>query len=297
MKKEQPSKTAQSIAAHYLLLSYDPVFGRLIPREAIKPLRWFLSELSGAASLNLFLYRIPFMRTYFRWVENKILPGFSLHVALRKKWMESQVINAIVTGVKQVIVLGAGFDTLTYRFHHRYPEINWIEIDHFATQRVKKQALIKHGKTKDNLYLTSADFTEQNLTEVLRSIPAFQTDKPTIYIAEGLLMYLPESEVLSIFKQLHTLHNGTCRVVGTAIEPNSEGDLVLKGNSNVDIDPNRLGEPLLWGTKSVDLPALLNTCRFQSVLTKYTDDMLKDTYPHIQNHYQLPRNEYLFSAQ
>ena len=297
MKTEQPSKTAQSVAAHYLLLSYDPVFGRLIPKEAIKPLKWFLSELSGAASISLFLYRFPFMRSYFRWVENKILPCFSLHIALRKQWIESQVIKTIVNGTQQVVVLGAGFDTLTYRLHRRYPEINWIEIDHFATQRIKKKALIKHGKTKDNLYLTSADFTKQNLTEVLRSIPAFHTEQPTIYIAEGLLMYLPESEVLSIFKQLSSLHNKTCQVVGTVIEPNSNGDLTLRGNGEVTIDPNRLGEPLLWGTKPVDLPAFLNTCSFQSVLTRYTDDLLKDTHPHIQENYKLPKNEYLFTAQ
>lgn len=296
MKKLHPSKTAQSIAAHYLLLSYDPIFGKLVPKEAIKPLQWFLSELSGVASASLFLYRIPFIRSYLRWMEKKILSGFSIHIALRKHWIESKVKEAISSGTEQVVVLRAGFDTLSYRLHHHYHQVNWIELDHIDTQRVKQKALDKNGEIKDNLHLTSADFTKQNLSEVLLFVPSFQAQLPTIYIAEGLLMYLPEEDVLSLFQQLSVLHKKTCQVVGTALEPNRYGELSIQGTGKVKIDSKKSGEPLLWGTKSVDLQAFLTNCDFDSVFTKYTHDLLSDTVPDLQEPHTLPSEEYLFIA-
>ncbi|WP_169818268.1 class I SAM-dependent methyltransferase [Shimazuella kribbensis] len=296
MKNIQPSRTAQSVAAHYLLLSYDPNFGKLVPKEAIQPLNWFLSELSGAARASLYLYRIPLLRSYFRWVEQKILPGFSLHIALRKHWIESQVKEAIHSGTGQVVVLGAGFDTLAYRLHKTYPNVNFIELDHIATQQIKLKALERHANMQGNLYLTSADFTQHSLTEILRFMPAFQAELPTIYIAEGLLMYLPEVDVLSMFRQLSTLHKQTCQVVGTAIEPQNNGELTIRGTGKTKIDPSNLGEPLLWGTRSVDLPAFLTICDFQTVFTKYTQDLLSETIPELHDNYSLPKEEYLFIA-
>jgi methyltransferase (TIGR00027 family) len=296
MVNNRPSRTAQSVAAHYLLLSYDPIFGKLVPKEAIQPLNWFLSEISGAARASLYLYRIPFLRSYFRWVEQKVLPGFSLHIALRKHWIESQVVQAITHGTTQVVVLGAGFDTLAYRLHKRYTHVNFIELDHSATQRLKRKALERHAKMEGNLHLTSADFTQHSLTEVLRFLPAFNVHLPTIYIAEGLLMYLPEVDVLSMFNQLSKLQKRACQVVGTAIEPQSNGELSIRGTGKTKIDPSKIGEPLLWGTRPVDLPASLTVCNFQNVSTKYTQDLLSETIPELHDEYSLPNEEYLFIA-
>jgi len=40
-----------------------------------------------------------------------------------------------------VINLGAGFDTLAYRLLQKYKEVNFIEIDHLATHKIKRDAL------------------------------------------------------------------------------------------------------------------------------------------------------------
>jgi methyltransferase (TIGR00027 family) len=296
MTESKPSRTALSVAAHHLLLSYDPIFGPLVPKEAKKPIEWFISELSMLAAANIYLYRIPFIRSYLKKAESKLLPGFSVHIALRKHWIESQVKEAIDAGCEQVVVLGAGFDTLTYRLHENYPNVTWLEIDQAATQNIKKKALDRHTILKGNIYLTSADFTKQTLTEVLHTIPAFQPQLPTVYVAEGLLMYLPEVDVTSLFQQLSNLHQGHCQVIGTIIEPSTDGTLTIKGTGTGNVDSKKYGEPLLWGTSPVDLPTFLTNCDFQSVSTSYTQELLKETVPDLPEPFALPKEEYLFVA-
>src|SRR5436853_188733 len=127
--RDEPSRTAQSVAAAEFLLSYDPILGDLVPREAVAPTRWCLESVPGFHGKLYHLLRWGWLRRYLRFLERKYIPGITAHVGLRKRWIEENVRNAINAGCSQVVVLGAGFDTLAYRLHQEYADVHWWEID------------------------------------------------------------------------------------------------------------------------------------------------------------------------
>lgn len=96
---------------------------------------------------------------------------------------------ALARGVTQIIVLGAGFDTLACRLHRGQPAVHFFELDHPATQVPKQQAL----DPGTNLTFLPIDLATDSPSAVLRACPSFSADKPTLFIAEGLLMYFPEN--------------------------------------------------------------------------------------------------------
>ena len=53
---------------------------------------------------------------------------------LRKRLIEEVVRASLTEGVEQVVIIGAGFDTLALRLCAGFPRTNFIEIDHPATQ-------------------------------------------------------------------------------------------------------------------------------------------------------------------
>ena len=60
---------------------------------------------------------------------------------MRKRWIESRVRAAIADGASQLVVLGAGFDTLGVRLAVERPDFRVVEIDHPATLAVKRSVV------------------------------------------------------------------------------------------------------------------------------------------------------------
>ncbi|MEM8535328.1 MAG: SAM-dependent methyltransferase [Chloroflexota bacterium] len=296
MKEHKPSRTALSVAANLLMLSYDPTFGPLVSQTAIEPTRWCLRSLPGLSGRMTALFEYPWMRAYMRRIEQSIVPGVSIHTAVRKRWIEEQVSHEINHGCTQVIVLGAGFDTLAYRLHDQFRNVRWWEIDHPATHQVKRQALTTHGNLQPNLTLIPVDFTQKSLTNVLATTPLYDPQARTIFIAEGLLMYLEESDVRTLLHTIHTSSGPNSTIVGSILAPKPDGRLgVQKASWFVDLGLKLAGEPFKWGVAPDDLPVFMNDNAFENVKAARTS-VVVHSYLAVPSHVTLYEGEYLFLA-
>ena len=85
-------------------------------------------------------------------------------------------------GVRRVVVLGAGFDTLVFRLAPEFPEVEFIEIDHPATQGAKRAV----KGIAPNVRFVACDLSVDSLPD-----ECIADSRATLLIAEGLLMYLP----------------------------------------------------------------------------------------------------------
>src|SRR5215510_13964989 len=61
-------------------------------------------------------------------------------VAVRTRYIDDCLVNALRQGVKQVVILGAGFDCRAHRIR-RIAQSRVFETDHPATQRIKQWRL------------------------------------------------------------------------------------------------------------------------------------------------------------
>jgi methyltransferase (TIGR00027 family) len=206
MKTDQASNTAVIVAAGLQLLHHDDVYRSLLPLDVAG---------QGASLLRAVRPRLSrlLQRRWFRaachWLEQRVMPGILLHYALRKRALQQYARQSIEQGVTQVVVLGAGFDTICARLLLEFPALCCIEVDHPATQRSKLQALgaevCAYRKGDAGLHYVALDLAQQELAQALTACPAFDAARPTLFIAEGLLMYLTEPQVASMLRQLQAI--------------------------------------------------------------------------------------------
>ena len=136
------------------------------------------------------------------------IPGFYLHFVVRKRCIESLVRDAIEKGAEQLVVIGAGFDTLSLRISSDFPEITVIEIDHPATQQWKRDAIAGLNRSFENIHLLPLDLVKETMKDLLLRSGCYQPAKTSAFVAEGLLMYLTEKEVLEILESIRD-HSGS----------------------------------------------------------------------------------------
>ena len=199
-------------------------------------------------------------RAFIPLMEWLIIPGITLHYVLRKRFIEHVVLESIKDGATQVINLGAGFDTAAYRLSRRFPQVNFVEVDHPATHAVKRDALAESTGERQNLHFIPVDFTTQRLEDVLDSSPVVSPDARTVVIVEGVLMYLEEPQVEHLFRSLPKFLHAGKRVVFTAIRPASPGTRLYGPLMNIYLKFKE--EPLNWLCKKSDLPAFLKAVEY-----------------------------------
>ncbi len=138
MREGTASSTARLIARSILLASRDPDLRLLVAEGEIEILDHILGRTDGDRFYRMVLAIIP--RQVLLGVERALLPGIITHYLVRKRMIERVVTESLAVGTKRVIVLGAGYDSLCLRLRTRFPETEFIEIDHPATQRAKAMA-------------------------------------------------------------------------------------------------------------------------------------------------------------
>lgn len=214
---------------------------------------------SSQSRLFLKIVRQGWFRPVAKLIERITIPGILLHYILRKKCIAGLVRSALINGATQVVIIGAGFDPLSFELHQDFRGAQFWEIDHPATQRHKLRAFPKIGV--DRLHFVAADLNAALDKEALIK-SSFDPTQRTCWIAEGLLMYLPASVVSSLMRTLKSLSAPGSHFAFTFMERQSDGRIRFDSQSKlVDWWLRGRGEPFLWGTTRDELVDLARPWR------------------------------------
>jgi methyltransferase (TIGR00027 family) len=119
---------------------------------------------------------------------HRVARDFRAFMAVRSRYVEDKLAEAVAQGIRQYVVLGAGLDTFAYR--NPFPSLRVFEVDFPATQEWKKamlgEALI--GLPAD-LTFVPLDFERQTLAEGLAEA-GFYAEKPAFFGWLGVIPYL-----------------------------------------------------------------------------------------------------------
>ncbi len=194
-------------------------------------------------------------------IERIALPGVIAHYLTRKLAIEEEVRNALVAGVSRVVVIGAGFDTLVWRLHREFPEVQWIEVDHPATQAIKVRSL---GQAPNLHYLSHDLVTSLPLARRLEQTQGHGL--PTVTLIEGVTMYLEAEKVVELLEDCAGLAGTRGRVILTFMEMDEHGSFDFRGQNRwVRWWLKLRSEPFLWGISQGDLKPFLHRCGLESV--------------------------------
>lgn len=130
-----------------------------------------------------------------------------IFIAVRTRFAEDALADAVERGVRQVVVLGAGLDTYAYRSTLR-DRIRIFEVDHPATQAWKRQRLEEAAiPIPSSLTFAPVDFEHQTLAEGLAAA-GFDSSQQTFFTWLGVVPYLTEETVWSTLGFIASLPNG-----------------------------------------------------------------------------------------
>lgn len=120
--------------------------------------------------------------------QNPWARGLRAFIAVRSRFAEEQIAQAVTRGVRQAVILGAGLDTFAYRNPHS--DLRVFEIDHPATQLWKRQRLLEGGiAVPDSVCFAPVDFEQDTLAHGLAAA-GFRAGEPAFFSWLGVVPYL-----------------------------------------------------------------------------------------------------------
>lgn len=263
MKIKNSSATAYLIAESAVYLSTNNTLGHLLPQPMIELSRYFADSRPLLDKLGYLAKRNRLFRPFFDALENFVIPGIQLHYLVRKRRIEEITREAINGGVTQVVILGAGFDTLALRLHREFPEVNFVEVDHLSTHRVKLRLAEKEGLIGPNMAFIPCDLSHPTFETTLRSDGRLKRNERSLFIAEGLLMYLEARQIAKIFGLVKDTGADNSLFAFTFMQRLANGRIAFTNSSKlVDHWLKIHGEPFRWGLAQGELPKFLDAQGF-----------------------------------
>ena len=182
MRSGQLSQTARGAAAyravHQMLeggaIFKDPFASRILDEQT-------------AASLN-------------EMAADESLRPWRLFIAARSRFSEDTMANCVASGVRQVVVLGAGLDTFSLRNPFADLGVRVFEVDYAATQSWKRERIKAAGLIEpQSLIFAPTDFERESLSEGLTRV-GFRLNQPAFFQWLGVVPYLTKKAVSSTLK-------------------------------------------------------------------------------------------------
>lgn len=195
MKQGRTSQTALKVALSLVTLSVKDDWAQRLPPGLVEMSERLLMA-SGSPGYGPRLMRMskrPWMIRLYEF-QDLLLPGQFEGFGHRKIFVQRQVAEAIERGARQVLVVGAGFDTLCLRLAPQHPDVQFFEVDHPATAAAKAKGIALEGQPA-NMIQIAADLGERPLSKVLSDDGHWENSLPSVLVAEGLFQYLKEEEV------------------------------------------------------------------------------------------------------
>ena len=244
MKPNSASSTSLLIARGLLLVDATPELRPLLVDDSAALTRRLLGAAGPSPWFDRALKHLFLRRALFA-LERFLLPGVLLYWLTRKRMLDVLAHEALEAGCRQIVVLGAGLDTLAWRFQSACV---CIELDHPSSQALKREAFA-NGPT-----LVEADLAQTTVAEALRAQPCFDANQPTFFVAEGLLMYLPPARGALLFNEVADVAAPGSRFAFSFMEARP-GRRIGFHNSRHIVDAwlRWRGEPFLWALAQTDL--------------------------------------------
>lgn len=227
-KINKPDFTAWFVLQGIIATMHLREFAGRYPESALELYQILAREAGKTRFVSKAIGCLPYAVQYKigELVTNK---GRLRHFYLRKKEIEKNTRKLVDEHkIEQIIVLGAGLDILALRLSREFQQLRFIEIDMEESQRFKEAALSAHNiKIPDNMELLSADLREK-FSSILSASRLYKPATRTLWIAEGLFMFIPEANVPAIFTQIQENCASGSYFVFTTLAPKGQGSAVAK---------------------------------------------------------------------
>lgn len=191
-------------------------------------------------------------------------PGGQEMLTIRPRLVDDYARELAAKGLDQIVLLGAGFDTMALRLKNELRGCRIFEVDHPATQAEKVKGMNRIGKP-GNLVFVAVDFEKDDFVEQLKGA-GFDPALRTFIVWVGVSYYLRPQTVEQSLSRIAALGGPGTRLAWDYML----ADVVDGSSKNLDALDKRwrvaaLGEPWLFGLKPEDIPGYLDRFGFRLI--------------------------------
>ena len=207
--------------------------------------------------------------------------GLRLFVALRSRFAEESAHAAMARGVRQVVVLGAGFDTFAYRLAAA-ADVRVFEVDHPATQAEKRRRLAAARLAEPaHVVYVGCDFETQTFVDALAAA-GFDAHRPSFVFWLGVTAYLTPEAVMATLAAVAALPGGAEIVFDYVVPPEAiERETARAAHQELAKKVAAAGEPLRACFDPPALRARLATLGFGEIEDRGTEEIAARYAPNL----------------
>ena len=180
------------------------------------------------------------------------------------RYAEDRLEAALRGGISQYVSLGAGLDSSALRIPETWPGVRIFEVDHPATQELKKKLLRRLDlKNGDGATFVPMDFEQENLRTKLLSA-GFESDQPVFVSWLNVTVYLSQDAVLNALTSIGALSAAASELVFDFCGE----DILQRGDDGVARmfrTAEALGEPMAGGLSLDWLRGTLSALGYASI--------------------------------
>lgn len=170
-------------------------------------------------------------------------------IEVRTRWLDDQIALSLSGGMRQAVIVGAGLDARTYR-------LSWpagtrvFEVDHPEILAYKANKLADATPSCD--FISVAADLREGWPETL-AMNGFDAQRPTLWLAEGLLCYFKAEHVHALLARIDSLSAPgsllLADILGRSMLDSAGAGLLHSMAREFGTDePEALLEPLGWKT-------------------------------------------------
>jgi methyltransferase (TIGR00027 family) len=268
------SKSAMLVVTACAVVSKEPAYARTFndPYAA-----WFAAAISQEAAARLPTLDDAALRAAFIEETERDLDGLVTHVVYRKPWITNRVRAAVEAGIDQLVVLGAGCDTLSLRLARTLARPKVFELDREPVIDFRRRVLQEHSALAENVRLLAIDLQDQDPGAVLKA-NGFDPTRPAVLVAEGVIEYLTGDAVERFFAFAREMGAPGSRLIFTF--------LATKVYEQGDIDTLRSklhegGETLMFGLVPGRIDQFLSARGFRTLEMATPEKIKQEIVPSV----------------
>jgi methyltransferase (TIGR00027 family) len=225
------------------------------------------------------IVKIPLLRGLAPRVAERLLPGSYWFEMARVKHMDGVLRREIGAGARQLVILGAGFDSRAHRFADRLADVRTFEVDHPVTASAKRARVRRiFGGLPRHVRYVDADLSVRGQLEKRLAIAGYRRELRTLVIWSGVTPYIPEDGVDAVLRWLRRdTAPGSSIVFDYAYREAVEDRSFFYGAPQLKRRVAEGGEPLSFGVDRDAIETFV-TARGLELVSDFGPDELERRY-------------------
>jgi methyltransferase (TIGR00027 family) len=243
------SRTAEYVALYRALETIETRREPLFRDPFAKHL---LSEGRAAA---LRLANVPGMRVMLERYADWRAPGARTSAIARTRFLDDVVRAEVQRGVRQVVILGAGYDSRAHRLEE-LASMRVYEVDRADTQAEKRRRIESLKGARKDVRYGAVDFEKGDLATQLADT-GWRADRTSLFLWEGVTNYLDGKAVGRVLDMVGRTEPGSAIAFTYIHRGVLDGSVRFEGADKLVGNVERLGEPWRFGLVPDELATYL----------------------------------------